>query len=288
MTVRELGLLILNNSDLNVEPNELFLSYVDSQVEQIYDAGRMLLLPNEFVGRIGEFFAGLDNPKEEYCFYPSFDPIVIAESMRQGRFFMSTELLGIDVPLIRDHLYKCIIPLNPDSKFHYHKSIRTAARKMPHMKLTIDRTFQDVIDGINNAYEDTWLADGLCDGYARINKANGTGVYPADVHSIELRDDDDNLLAGEIGFVTGESYVSLSGFHTINNSGSVQMAALGTLLLKLGFRIWDLGMQIRYKYDYGAIDCDRQAQEAVYGSLSDTPLRMPCELEYDIDELLGL
>ena len=60
------------------------------------------------------------------------------------------------------------------------------------------------------------------------------------------------LVAGEIGYTVGAAYTSLTGYHTENSSGNVQLLATGKLLQKLGYNIWDFGMSMEYKLRLGA------------------------------------
>ena len=77
------------------------------------------------------------------------------------------------------------------------------------------------------------------------------------VHSFEVWSRDGTLVAGEIGCAVGGVYTSLSGFKTVDSSGSVQLSCVVPVLRKCGFSLWDLGMGMGYKYDYGAKDINR-------------------------------
>jgi leucyl/phenylalanyl-tRNA--protein transferase len=96
------------------------------------------------------------------------------------------------------------------------------------------------------------------------------------VDSVELWRGDE-LVAGELGFITHNAYASLCGFHIEDNSGTVQMAALGTWLKENGFAYWDLGMEMEYKYVYGAICMGRRAQKEYYDRLGPTRIALPKE-----------
>lgn len=70
-------------------------------------------------------------------------------------------------------------------------------------------------------------------------------------------------VAGELGYVTGSVYTSLSGFMhpdrlRWNNTGKIQLLALGSLLRRAGFDFWNLGQpQMQYKKDLGAKETPR-------------------------------
>ena len=53
--------------------------------------------------------------------------------------------------------------------------------------------------------------------------------------------------AGELGTSCGGIYTSLTGGYTVSGAGSVQLGVLGALLVRCGYRVWDLGMSMTYK-----------------------------------------
>jgi Leu/Phe-tRNA-protein transferase len=69
------------------------------------------------------------------------------------------------------------------------------------------------------------------------------------------------LVAGELGYVVGGVYTSLTGFSLRDagaaSAGAVQLLATARLLDANGFALWDLGMGMAYKTDLGAADVPR-------------------------------
>lgn len=64
------------------------------------------------------------------------------------------------------------------------------------------------------------------------------------VVSIELYDEDEGiqrLIAGEIGYLIGRVYTSLSGFYELPDAGTVQLVCLGRWLELKGYAFWSLG-----------------------------------------------
>ena len=87
---------------------------------------------------------------------------------------------------------------------------------------------------------------------------NPVTLEPLDVtsvrlYSVEVWNAETGALAGgELGYSVGGIYSSLTGFSNEDNAGSVQLGALGKLLMECGFKYWDLGMGMEYKTQLGA------------------------------------
>ncbi len=111
--------------------------------------------------------------------------------------------------------------------------------------------------GIRRAYGDgAWLTP----RYARLmQKLAQTRMLGCQAMAVELwRGEDQRLIGGELGYVCGAVYTSLTGFldrraPNSRNLGKVQLAALGATLQQSGYRFWNLGQSIQqYKKDLGA------------------------------------
>ncbi len=164
-------------------------------------------------------------------------------------------------PTVRYHAKKLIIR---PGDFHVSKKFRKWVRgQFAGCTLCFNRDFDLCLSELIKAYPDTWLFPPLANILRNIH-VNPDAVS---VDSVELWRGNE-LIAGEIGFVTKNAYASLSGFHKETDSGTVQMLALGKYLFQNGFAYWDLGMEIEYKYRFGAKDYDRDGQEALYDTLS--------------------
>lgn len=122
-------------------------------------------------------------------------------------------------------------------------------------RLEFNTRIDDVITSIQNAHERCWLSG----KYAELIRTLSKNSYEDfSLFSTELFDEENGeLIAGEIGYVTRNVYTSLSGFHNpdkrYENWGSLQLVLLGNHLENEEVRFWNLGHpQMEYKIDLGA------------------------------------
>jgi len=146
--------------------------------------------------------------------------------------------------LIKYHESRAVLDLN---KQIINKSIK---RYSKNLTFTVDKDYSGCIDGIWEAHGECWLYDELVKAFKNLFL---TDNYKTRVHTIELWDDETgHLVAGEIGYIVGGLYTSLSGFKRKDSLGSVQLAVLGKFLKSCGIDYWDLGMVMPYKLNIGA------------------------------------
>lgn len=180
---------------------------------------------------------------------------------------------------IRHHLKKMVIDFN---EFKFPKKTRRYVRQQfGDYTLTFNKNFDLCAETLIAQYEETWVVPPLLDVLKTIHDNPDDEVS---VDSVELWRGDE-LVAGELGFITHNAYASLCGFHIEDNSGTVQMAALGMWLKENGFAYWDLGMEMDYKYVYGAICMGRRAQKEYYDRLASSRRILPKE-EIKIKDLI--
>ena len=180
---------------------------------------------------------------------------------------------------IRHHLKKMVIDFN---EFKFPKKTRRYVRQQfGDYTLTFNKNFDLCAETLIAQYEETWVVPPLLDVLKTIHDNPDDEVS---VDSVELWCGDE-LVAGELGFITHNAYASLCGFHIEDNSGTVQMAALGTWLKENGVACWDLGMEMDYKYVYGAICMGRRAQKEYYDRLASSRRILPKE-EIKIKDLI--
>jgi len=124
--------------------------------------------------------------------------------------------------------------------------------------ISINENIQAVIEGINRYHrEKNWMHN----SYTQILKSMHRQThYKQTILSVELWDQQ-RLIGGEIGYLTGSIYTSLTGFFdrcNYSNFGKIQLIALARLLMKAGVTFWNMGHPyMKYKFDIGAREFDR-------------------------------
>jgi Leu/Phe-tRNA-protein transferase len=129
---------------------------------------------------------------------------------------------------------------------------RTVRRESRRYGLSLNRAFREVILSCVEVHGDGWLLPELVGVFQELHDNRATRQVA--FISVELwsgTDADATLVAGEIGYVTGSSYASLTGFSRVPGAGSVQLSTLGAVLAGAGIKVWDLGMEMDYKRALG-------------------------------------
>ena len=125
---------------------------------------------------------------------------------------------------------------------------RTARRESARYSCSLNAAFRDVAQACVETHGGDWLVSELVDSFCSLHE--GRAVRRVGFISAELwkvREGSTELVAGELGYLIGKAYASLTGFSRVPGAGTVQLATLGVALAAAGVRVWDLGMPIEYK-----------------------------------------
>ena len=129
--------------------------------------------------------------------------------------------------------------------------------KEDNFELCFDTKFDEILEKISKHHKDNWLKGPYLTLMQNLYKNKET--YPNfRIHSSELfSKKDHNLVAGEIGYIIGSTYTSLTGFSLrekgYNNCGKLQLVLLAKKLEQRGFSFWNLGHpHMEYKKRLGA------------------------------------
>lgn len=195
-------------------------------------------------------FKDEDGDGTEFGFSWTFDPEFVVATCYNACFPMS---LPIGEPhfvfAVKLHKQRCVLTFD---KLHVSKS--TKKRSKP-FTMSINQQYDRVLKECHKQHGENWLCTILRKSFTYLNQNREN--YKVKFHSIELWEGE-NLVAGELGYTTGTIYTSLTGFYNVNATGSVQLLALGKLLEKNGFEVWDFGMSLPYKAELGAYQIPRE------------------------------
>lgn len=132
--------------------------------------------------------------------------------------------------------------------------------KKDNYKFSINNKFETVLKKLDEYHETNWLSHKYKDMILDIY--NSSKNNEIEIISVELSNEQNELIAGEIGYIIGKTYTSLTGFSSKNkeykNWGKLQMILLAKFLEKESFDFWNLGHPyMQYKFDLGTLKYSR-------------------------------
>jgi Leu/Phe-tRNA-protein transferase len=109
--------------------------------------------------------------------------------------------------------------------------------------LSFNTKFDELINKFKLHHKDNWIRENYIDILNKIYKQNDKEFL---LLSVELTcNKTGDLIGGEVGYVIGTIYTSLSGFSSKdkehNNCGNLQLVLLAKFLEKSNFSFWNLG-----------------------------------------------
>jgi len=142
------------------------------------------------------------------------------------------------------------------AQLHCSKKVAQLIRK-ENLQLTIDSNIEEIAQYIDETHKHSWLTK----QYASILRST-EGVDKNFKVITAYVEHHGEVIAGEIGYMIGKTYTSLSGFRrknkVYNNYGTAQLVLLGRYLKENGFTLWNLGHVIPYKKALGAEVYERE------------------------------
>ena len=200
-------------------------------------------------------------------------------------FYVTQACLGFVAVAFGDYLLPelqrqyCVMVLRPAhghaaDRLQVHRKVRRRVTRKRSYTLCVDRDLAGVLRGVAHAQGPRcWVTpeyQALAHALVRDQPTTATNFA---FHSVELYDGA-ALVAGEIGYSIGATYTSLTGFFSHekvpgtdkllhDGAGAIQLAALGALLRRQGYALWNLGHPPRgdrmvYKTEMGGCVVPRE------------------------------
>ncbi len=188
------------------------------------------------------------NTLDDYYWSDDFSAQFYAAQARAG--FMAVTEVHNGEELLLPELQKSYAVLDFDD-LHISKKVQKLLKQNRH-KLQIGLILDPVADKIRKYHKRSWLTPKYIQTLKAINSQN-LGITAI---AISLRYDN-KITAGEIGYIIGSTYTSLSGFSSkdpaFRNHGKLQMVLLAKWLQRHRFAFWNLGQPyMPYKFALGA------------------------------------
>jgi len=193
---------------------------------------------------------------KDFCVSPDFDSAFIARLMKAGFLVMSSRIYDPEIESDTDffillpklHLIRSILFFD---NLHIKKSIK---RHLGRLELRPDADFDYILDRCIQVHGDDWLTPPLVAAIRNIRRNRFHDVYPTSFALYQ----NEKLVAGEFGIISGRVYTSYSGYYDESNAGTVQLILTTRYLQEHGFAFFDLGMPLDYKTDLGSMDVSPQ------------------------------
>jgi len=140
---------------------------------------------------------------------------------------------------------------------HISKKVAKLIRNQ-NLKIEIDTNIEEIAQHIDAIHKNSWLSK----QYTKTLRAT-EGLDKNFKIITAYIEADGNIVAGEVGYIIGKTYTSLSGFSSkekkYRNYGKAQLVLLGKYLKEHRFSFWNLGQPyMDYKIALGAKIYERQ------------------------------
>jgi Leu/Phe-tRNA-protein transferase len=182
--------------------------------------------------------------------------------------------MGFHWILPKMHHQRCVILEADFGKLNFSKK---HWKKAKHFKFSINQAFDLVIERLKEFHKNSfWLYVPYEMSMMALQRTSSPLLS---VLSIEVWDENDQLIAGELGYCCGAVYTSMTGFYSKSGAGTIQMHALARYMFHSGIELWDLGMSLEYKTQMGAHEVSRLEFLRLHASLKSHPPKLPSNLE---------
>lgn len=191
---------------------------------------------------------------DEFVASEDLSPEMVAAVCREGYLPMGLRLPGLSLLLIKSHLFRYVLSFED---LHIPRNTMRYARGLTIYR---DRHFAQTLAATVDYHPDEWIIPELRRTFEVLHREPIAGVQ---TRSVEVYAGE-TMVAGEVGYVVGSVYTSLSGFHLRNGAGTAQIVSLAGILIEAGAPFWDMGMEAEYKTRLGARPVERTVFRDLY------------------------
>ena len=191
--------------------------------------------------------------ERNYYWSTDFSPSYYIAQAKAG-FIAVTDIYQGEELLLPEIQYSYAILHFED--LHISKKVQKLLRRK-HLQLTIDTSLEKIAEAVRNYHQNCWLTP----KYLQI--LIQTTQIREDFQPIAAYiEENGKAVAGEIGYIIGDTYTSLTGFSSrdkaYRNYGTAQLVLLAHYLQENGFAFWNLGQSyMPYKFHLGAKEYSR-------------------------------
>jgi leucyl/phenylalanyl-tRNA--protein transferase len=155
------------------------------------------------------------------------------------------------------------------SAFKVSRSLRAVWRRSE-FEVTINRSFDAVMDACGDRAEGTWISDEMKEAYQTLHRLGFA-------HSVEAWRDE-RLAGGLYGVSIGGAFFGESMFHRVSDASKIALVHLVERMRERGFALLDVQFMTQHLRQFGATEIPRAEYEqrllralALPCSLTDTP-----------------
>lgn len=192
------------------------------------------------------------NMELNYYWSDDFSPEFYQKLARAG--FITTSMPNMEDELVLLPEIQFEYAVLDFNDLHISKKVKKLLNTSQY-KLSYDKRFKEVIEKIEAYHNPSWLVQ---EYKSLMLSMHQQSLQSFQLVSVELTDtQNQRLVAGEIGYIIGRTYTSLTGFTSkekqYNNWGKLQLVLLAQDLQKKAICFWNLGhASLQYKIDLGA------------------------------------
>eukprot|EP01083_Nonionella_stella_P046326 124033_1 len=246
---------------------------------------------DDFESLLNKTIAILDKKQGDFCWSLDWDALFFSQLIYNGFLTIASEIQDdLYVMLPKLHKERCIIDLDVDSP-NCHLPVpvsKSTKKRSKNYTVTVDQCFEEVFTGCINQHGLNWLYPPMqAVLYALFHNRGSPQLNGVTAHSIEIWNENGELIAGELGTQVGSIYTSLTGYYLESGTGSIQLMVLVHLLQKCGFLLWDLGMFIEYKSSLGAGLLKRNEFLNKYRTLRQGKATLECEQKTNCRDIVN-